>query len=271
MEKQKGQIAIISLFSIAVLTIIGGSIVTQVVFEQKKAVLEEKNRQAYYAAESGIENALQEIINSGDISTTTLTVGQAQVGIESASIGGGSSYLVPTKLYSGESSYLNLQGYNSGDAVRVCWDKAGTGIIVTYFYLDGSGVLRSNHYALNSLGSVNITGGVASSRTTSGMCGIAGTVYYADLGLPTGTPAYMLTWIAYQDEVQLAFGALGTSNFIDQSKIITSTAEISEVEGGVTRELKYSVSRTASGSFIYPPSWLTVPLYAESGITYANE
>lgn len=266
--RNQGQIAIITLFSLAVFVVISGSIVTQIVFEQKKAVLEEKSRQAYYAAESGIENALQEIIESGEVGTSTLQVGDAGVDIVTESGGGGTTFEVPNQLYPGDSYYLNLSGYTSNQ-LRICWDKSETGIVASYFYNNASNFLRTNTYAINSQGSNNISGATGSLTAVNG-CNLEGTVYYTDLSLPVGTPAYLLVWVAYQDGVQVAFEALGGSTFIAQNTIITSTAEVTENQETVARELKYSVSRTSSGSLTYPPAWLTVPIFAEGGISYGE-
>lgn len=267
--KQQGQIAIITLFSLAVFVVIGGSIVTQIVFEQKKAVLEEKSRQAYYAAESGIESALQSIINNQEVSSNPLDIGDAAVQIQAVSEGASENYVVPTQLYPGESFYLNLSGYAT-DEVRVCWDKAATGIVATYFYRNGTGVMETNTYAFNSLGSSNITNAIDSTTTNDG-CGLSGSVYSSDLSLPAGTPAYLLVWVAYQDNVQLAFQALNGETFAPQNTIITSTAKVSENEDTLTRELTYSVSQVGAETLNYPPAWLTVPVYAEGSVTYARE
>ena len=59
MHKNKGQLIIITLLLMATFALIGASVATQMVFEQRKAALEDKTQKAYYAAESGIEKAIQ--------------------------------------------------------------------------------------------------------------------------------------------------------------------------------------------------------------------
>ncbi len=179
------------------------------------------------------------------------------------------NYLVPTLLYAGESFYLNLNNYATNE-LKVCWDQAATGIVATYFYRNGTGIMQSNTYAINSLGSSNITNAVDSTTSLDG-CGLSGQVYSTNLNLPTGTPAYLLVWVAYQDNVQLAFEALNGQTFPSQNTIITSTAKVRQDNDTVTRELKYSVSQVGTEVLNYPPAWLTVPVYAEGGVTYATE
>ena len=269
--KQQGQIAIITLFSLAVFVVIGGSIVTQIVFEQKKAVLEEKSRQAYYAAESGIENALQGIINNTEINEN-FDIGEAAVIVDAVPEGASESYVVPTQLYPGESFYLNLNDY-LGESLTICWDKNSTGIVATYFYRNGTGVMESNTYAANSLlvnNFIEITNADLATTIDNG-CGLSGTVNAYDLILPIGDPAYLLVWVAYQDSVQLGFAAEAGQQLPAQNTIITSTAKVSENNDSLTRELKYSVSQVGADAINYPPVWLTVPVYAEGGVTYATE
>ncbi len=276
MRKQYGQIAIITLFSLAVFVVIGGSIVTQIIFEQKKAVLEEKSRQAYYAAESGIEKALQELINTGKLEAAQISVGKADVSIEVNTSNGGHYFSVPVSLSSGESYFLNLQNYDS-NRLRVCWDKSETGLIFSYFFRDGANVLHSESYAVNSQGSSNqyLANTPSSLRSSDGVCNLQGNVYYSDLNLPSGEPAYLLAWIIYQDGVQVAFEALDGADIIDQYTVITSTGKVAEGvgsnnDGNVIREVKYAISISGGNTFVYPPAWLTVPVYAEGGVTYRS-
>lgn len=267
--KNKGQIAIITLFSLAVFVVIGGSIVTQIIFEQRKAVLEEKSRQAYYAAESGIENALQEIYAEGAITEDSLTIGNAIVGITSNVEEGESTASAPSDLSSGEHFYLNLDGY-LGSGLTICWDKSDTGIVATYFYEDAS-ILKSNTYSFNSGDSGTPITNADNSTLSSNLCGITGPVYYVALTGLSGIPKYLLIWVAYEDNVQVAFQAEASQTFPAQYTIVTSTAQVSENSDQVTRELEYSVSRVGDTSLTYPPAWLTVPIFAQEGVTYADE
>jgi hypothetical protein len=267
--KKQGQIAIITLFSLTIFAVIGGSIVTQVVYEQKNSILQEKSRQAYYAAESGIESALQEVVENGKVDIETLDVGTAGVKISSATQEGGATYVVPGPLHAGSSYYLNLDGYSSGtNQIRICWDKADTGMIISYFYESG-GSLLANTYAYNSLGSSNLTNATAS-ISGNNQCGLLGQTYYANLTLPVGTPKYLLVWVAYQDNVEVGFQGLGGGTIEEQGTIITSTANVSESDDQIARQLKYAVSRTAANEYLYPPAWLTVPVYAGGEVTYTT-
>ncbi len=266
-NQQKGQIAIITLFSLAVFVVVGGSVVTQIIFEQKKAVLEQKSRQAYFAAESGIESALQSILTQEDVyGGSSLEVGEANVEVTASTYDSGQTFIPPSAQSSGQGYFLNLRSY-PGNRLRVCWDKADTGVVASYFYTNASARLRSNSYAFNSAGSTNITNGLQSS-SASGACGMTGTVYYYDFTLPAGTPSYFLAWTTYQDMVQFGFAGLDGHYLPAQGTIITSTAQVAENEQLVTREIKYFVSRVSGTDLLYPPVWLTTPIYSVGGVTY---
>ena len=268
LKKQQGQIAIITLFSLAVFVLVGGSVITQIIFEQKKAVLEEKSRQAYFAAESGIENALQQIATNDEI-IPSFNVGEASVSVNVADAVGGPIYKVPTTFYKGDSFFLNLEGYDSPtDLLQVCWDKLDTGIIVNYFYTGIDAPYSTNTYAYNSLGSSNIVGGV-NSTTGTNSCGLTGTVYYQNMIFPDGEPDYLIVWVAYGNDVHVAFSARNGGTIPAQGKIITSTALVQENKNKVERGLQYFVSQNADGSALkYPPSFLTMPLFSVGGVNY---
>jgi len=267
-KRNRGQIAIITLFALSVFVIIGGSVITQVIFEQRKAVIEQKSKEAYYAAESGIENALESIIAGEEVTITPLTIGTAEVELGASSLGSSTSFTVPTQMFPGEQFYLNLNDYaNSG--VRLCWDQPEASLIIMYFYTSGASYL-SNTYAFNSQGSANLVGGVASETPTSGVCGLSGSNYYSDLTLPAGTPDFLAVWVAYAESMQVAFASDDGSSLLPaQGTTITSTASVTEGENQVNRQVKYFVSSVSGGAAInYPPNFLLVPLYAVGGVTY---
>lgn len=269
-RRQVGQIAIITLFSLAIFVVVGGSIVTQIIFEQRKAVLEQKSKEAYYAAESGIENALQEILAGGSV-TETLKIGNADVGVSAQETTENTTYLVPTLLFPGQSYYLNLEGYTASDQLRVCWDKAGASLLTMLFYDTAVGNPSSYTQALNSLGSTNIVGG-ASSGTTAGGCGLAGTVYFYDLNFPAGTYSHLVVWAAYQDAIQVAFEALGAETIPSQGTVVVSTAAIEENSSdNIVREVKYFVSQVSGNNLVYPPYYLLAPVYAVGGVNFSTQ
>ena len=266
--KNRGQIAIITLFSLVVFVVIGGSIVTQIVFEQRKAVLEEKSRQAYYAAESGIENALQQIMNDESINQS-IKVGNAEVTISTELTQGSFTVEAPSLLSSGRHFYLNLDGY-LGQELKICWDEPDTGIVATYFYEEAT-LLKSNTYAFNSGATGSPITNAENSISDSNLCGLEEQVYYVDLTSLPITPKYLLIWVAYQDNVKVAFQAQNNYTFPEQYTSVSSIAQVSENSDQVTRIVEYSVSKVGNTSLTYPPAWLTVPVFAVGGVTYADK
>jgi len=265
--KKSGQIAIITLFALSVFVIIGSSVITQVIFEQRKATLEQKSKEAYFAAESGIENALESILSDGTLSSDELTIGDASVSLSQTPSGSALNFIVPTEMFPGEHFYLNLNGYTPG-SVRLCWDRPGASLIATYFYTSGGNYL-SNTYAINSNGSSNLVGGTASQVLTAGVCGLSGNNYYQNITLPAGTADFLVVWVAYADALQLAFASGdGINPLPAQGTTITSTAQVSEGENNVNRQVKYFVSSVSGSNISYPPNFLLVPVYAVGGVTY---
>ena len=266
MKKLKGQIAIISLFAVSIFVVIGTSIITQIVFEQRKASLEQKSRQAYFAAESGIEQALQDIIQSGQSSLDfSETIGNATVDVSSAPSNSSSTYKVPSPLFSGQTFPLNLRGYSVASQLRVCWNKPDSALIMNYVYTN-AGVARNNTFAVNAFGSTKIHGAPAASSGTDS-CGITGTgINYHNLTL-IGTPQYLVVWAAYADDVQVAFQGM-SDDVPAQGTVITSTANVAEDNDTVSREVKYYVSSVGTTDYVYPPDFLQVPVYAVGGVSY---
>ncbi len=119
-NKHKGQIAIIALMMMVVFGVISTSVVTQVIYEQRRASIEQRTEQAYYAAEAGIEDALQRIRSNQPISPS-LQVGDPskpiQVQVNSTDLGGdGQTYISDTQLDSGDHFFLNMRSY-AGDTM----------------------------------------------------------------------------------------------------------------------------------------------------------
>lgn len=266
LKKLSGQIAIITLFSLAVFVVVGGSVITQIIFEQKKAVLEEKSRQAYFAAESGIENALQQIATNDQI-IPSFDVGEANVEVSVSNVEGGNTFVLPTKFFPGDSFFLNLEGYTSPfNPLRVCWDKPDTGIIISYFYTQ-NGAMRTNTYAYNSSGSNNIANADQAYVGTNS-CGLSGAINYANFGTPD-TPQYLIVWVAYGSQVQVSFQIRGLQPIPSQGKLITSTADVVQDKNKVERQVKYFVSQMGDNSNLkYPPSFLTMPLFTVGSVNY---
>ena len=269
-HRSSGQIVIITLLLLGTFAAIAASVITQVVFEQKKAILEEKTQKAYYAAESGIENALKQIQTSttNELTNTELTIGEggtsksALVSLTKNNEGDSVTFIVPTVLNSGEPFNVNLTGYTD-TALTVCWDKAGTSISASLLYTVG-GTAKNAFYAANSTAgqSPKIGNATTASAISGSKCGLA-SGYYVDLTLPSSASfVYMTIWPLYQEKVQVAFeGPL--VNLPKQGVTIKSQAQVTELSSKVTRSVRYFQSLTS-----YLPDYLFSGLYAGGGVIY---
>ena len=198
-KKRSGQLIIITLLLLATFALVGASVTTQMVFEQKKAALEEKTQKAYYAAESGIEKAIQSLNRDEDISTNKVNITlDTSYQLGSTQAGGGQTFSLPGMTSNpGQPLYLDLTGY-TGDALTVCWDTDLSSIQATLMYVDGSSVAHLAHFAANATVSQNpqINGSGVISATPGSNCGMAG-IYYATLtfNLPLGAVPNFITII----------------------------------------------------------------------------
>jgi type II secretory pathway pseudopilin PulG len=269
-KTQAGQVVLIALILLGSLGLIGVSIATQTVLEQRKAVLEEKTQKAYYAAESGIEQALKQIKDdssfSGEIPLSDIGGADASVQVNEAA--SGQNFNIGVQLNSGEPFYFNLQGYSAANNLTFCWDKAGTSFIATLHYTEAT-TRKTYYYLFNTTAgqSPRISAGTGNPATTvsaganGSACGFSG--YQYTLTFPAGvTNDYLVIWPLYQNQVRIGFNG-GSSSLPQQGKIITSTGTIEELDGTITRRLKFFQSIRD-----YPSSFLQMPFYVRGGITF---
>lgn len=259
-NKRSGQIVIITLLMLATFTVIGASVVTQMVFEQRKAVLEEKTQQSYYAAESGIEEALKRI-QQGQSATTEFALGGANVKVDSTTAGGGEAFNIGLILNSGEVFYLDLTDY-TGSSLRVCWDKADVSALLTLFYVSGTAT-KIYTYTVNTSASQNpkIQGGATAVAGAS--CGMSGGYYY-DLGLPAATSYnYLVVRPLYQDAVKVAFNAATGAILPNQGETISSQGSVADFDSQVVRRVRLFQSGRK-----YTPFYFLQPFYGAGGVSY---
>lgn len=263
---------IITLLILGVFSVIGASVVTQVIYEQKKATLEQKSKEAYYAAESGIEDALKKILE-GDNPDGSINVGRANVDVSTNIQSGQTHFTLPVKLNSGEGFIFNLNGYNQNQ-VRLCWDKPNTSFVAAHYYTDNGVRKLYRAYVINSSASqnprfINGTSGVSSGCAN----GEITTNYSTTLALPTIIPTvnhnYLVLFPAYQNEVGVVFNSINNATFPAQGTKITSQAQVQELDNQIVRELNYFISVTSAGSNAYAPLYFMQPVYVLGGITYA--
>ncbi len=259
-KRQSGQIVIITLLMLATFTVIGASVVTQMVFEQRKAALEEKTQKSYYAAESGIEEALKRI-QQGQSAATEFALGGANVKVDSETAGGGAAFNIGLSLNSGEVFYLDLTGY-TGSSLRVCWDKADTSVLITLFYVSAA-AKKKYTYAVNTTAAQNPKIQGADTAVAGASCGMTGGYYY-DLGLPTATSYdYLVVRPLYQDVVRIAFNAAGGAILPDQGETISSQGSVADLESQVVRRVRLFQSGRK-----YAPFYLIQPFYGSGGVSY---
>ncbi|MFA6005769.1 MAG: hypothetical protein WC775_04775 [Patescibacteria group bacterium] len=264
LRKNSGQLIIITLLLLATFALVGASVTTQMVFEQKKATLEDKTQKAYFAAESGIEKAIQSLESGAGIPGTT-TVGTATVNVSSSSAGGGQTFSLPgVTLNPGQPLYVDLTGY-TGTTITVCWGTSTSSIQSTLLYTNTiSETTYLAHYAFNSTGGQNpqINGGTTASYGSA--CGLSN-MYFSTITLPVGTYLYSyMTIVPLYAATGISIQSSGAgANFPVQGSYITSTASVQELDTQVVRRIKYFYS-TAH----YPPYYLMYSFFGAGGVSY---
>lgn len=258
-NKNKGQLIIITLLLMATFALIGASVATQMVFEQRKATLEDKTQKAYYAAESGIEKAIQNLELQVPV-PGQMSVGQATVDLSTTAAGNSQNFSLPgVTLNPGQPLYLNLAGYAT-NTLYICWPNALSSIQATLVYTE-TGVSRMTHYAFNAdpPATPSISGGTTA--TFGNGCG-SSNVYVATVDLPAGVYDYM-TIIPMYASTGILVGASGINNLPSQGTEISSTAQVPELDTNITRRVKYFYS-----SVRYPPYYLLYSFFSGGGVSY---
>lgn len=280
-KNQTGQIMIIAVIMIGVFVAIGASVATQVLFEQRKAILEEKTQKAYYAAESGVEQALQKLYQGQNPDGTNIQIDKSSVDITTGTDPGSQSIKVFKTLASGEGYSLDLSGY-SGSEIDICWDKPDVSFIATLVYTDSALLTKRNiNYAVNTNSTQDnkIAGsGTYDQSTTPQVISTSTCGSFVDsesspvsfkitLGLPINDFApldFLTIWPLYTGDVQFYFSAPIGNNFPSQGTFIDATAEIKEGENKVVRTVHYFKSSIST-----PPIYLFSPLFGTGPVNFA--
>ncbi len=263
-NNRRGQIAIIALMMMVVFGVISTSVVTQVIYEQRRASIEQRTEQAYYAAEAGIEDALQRIRSNLPISSS-VQVGDPskpiQVRVNSTDLGGdGQTYLSDTILDSGDHFFLNMRSY-VGDTMEICWSSPNNAAIQVVFYyqdLSTTGAGQDSYFVNPGIARFRYEPPVPDTLIEDQSCSIGGypdSTGVIDLGIAAGskTPDFIAVWIWYGSVSGMAF--IGDQNIPIQGKNVTATAYVTEQGTNVTRRITYFIS-----SRNYPPAWLFMGL-----------
>ena len=191
-----GQIALVVLIISAIIMTVGLSVSKKSVLETKITADEESLKQAFNAAESGIDYYL------GTGITGFTSADKSQAAVTTNSIGGGNSYVNLNKLIlRNNDSYTWLMGHrvdgsldptvamNGLTGLTVCVDDAFNGAVkADYFYTNGGnyGVLRTGFNTGNGP-----VGGYTDNAFPGG-CPAVGGMKAASFNVPAGTPILLV-------------------------------------------------------------------------------
>ena len=263
--KQKGQVVIIAALLMSIFAVIGASVATQMVYEQRRAKTEEKSQKAYYAAESAMEDALR-LLKHGSYTNKSYLFDDVGVNTSSTTIGNSTIIDFSSQnisVNSGENIPVDLTAY-TGSSLIICWNEAQTSILAQLYYTTASGEYRMYPFVYNSTAFQNPKIQNANTAFVSLGCGKSGW-YNATLSLTSisdyAQPDFIAVWILYTDGVSIALE--GDQNIPEQGKIINSTATIPELSNTVTRRLKYYITNRT-----FPPMAMMFGVFNGGGVSF---
>lgn len=243
-NKNKGQVALVVLIISAIIMTIGLSVSKKSVLETKITTDEESLKQAFNAAESGIDYYL----GTGITSFTSTDKSQAEV--RTSSIGGGRASVNLDKLIlRNNDSYTWFIGHrddgsldpgsnmNGLSSVSVCVDNAFNGALkVDYFYMSGGNynVLRGGY----NVGNVPVSG--FTNNAFSGGCS-AGGMKSISFNVPPATTPLLLVVKPINDDTHIVVDATGGGNFPSQGVQISSTGTAAQVSRKINIINQYQI------------------------------
>ncbi|MBW6441754.1 hypothetical protein K0B04_02480 [Patescibacteria group bacterium] len=176
-NKQKGQTLVIVIVVMVLALSVGVTISSRYIKTLRDLSESDNSSRALAVAEAAIENilmvpdeTLKEYIDTGICDTCTLEISgennyRARADVE-LSYAGLSDDLYIIKVNEGEVYQLNLNGYNTGSTVGVCWDSMSP-VYASYIY-EQSGVFSSEIYAYNPIGYSGTTNGYLEAESLYG-------------------------------------------------------------------------------------------------------
>ena len=242
--KQKGQVVIIAALLMSIFAIIGASVATQMVYEQRRAKIEEKSQKAYYAAESAMEDALK-LLKNGSYTNKQYSLDGVVVNTTSSLVGNSLIFDLAAQnvtISSGESVMVDLVGY-TGTSVTICWNSASASIFAHIYYTTTGGEYAMFPFSVNASASQSPKIENAYTASIGNSCGKTGwynTTFTLAAISDIATPDFLALFMLYDDGVSVALE--GDQNLPAQGKIISSTATIPELNNTVTRQLKYYIT-----------------------------
>ncbi len=245
-EKSKGQVALIVLIVSAIVMTIGLSVSKKSTVDTKITTDQELLKQAFNAAESGIDYYLvtgrTDYVASDNKSTATVKINE---------IGGGSqTFDLDEVTLRNHSSYTWLVGHHddgsidtsvnmAGSTFNVCVNNNFNGALkVDYFYLSGTTywVYRSG-FNVSTGGRVS---GFDNVNPTDNSCS-SGRKSIPLSGLPSGTPL-LLVIKPIEGDTNIVVVANGGNSFPDQALEISSTGKAGDVSAGATANASRTIN-----------------------------
>jgi hypothetical protein len=240
-KKLNGQIALIVLIISAVIMTIGLSVSKRSVVETKITTDDELLKQAFNAAESGVDYFLgtgaTNFTASDSRSQASVQVNQVGGGSDTVNLGGitlrnnnNYTWLVGHKADGSIDMATNMGGVTG---LTVCVESGFAGAVkVDYFYVNGGnyGVYRAGF---------NVGVGTVSGYTTPvmGSCSVSGMRSIA-LNIPVGVTPLLLVVKPIADDTGIAVVASGGPKFPTQAAEISSTGKA----GGTTAQVSRKVN-----------------------------
>lgn len=254
-----GQMLVIALLIASVMGIIGASVATQVVNEQRRIRIEERTQRAFTAAESGLERAIEELSNNpaAYASATPFTIDGVSVVLTRRNIDTtGGYFLYPLKFNSGDSAFFSFISdgpspsyYNQQS--KLCVSSNNTAVVGHVFHKVGTTTQMNTFVAQR--GTVFDGAGVTAGETS--VSAIAncpsGTTWSTPLPTQGQNSDFMVFWVYKKNTTEETSVAVhGNGTLPAQGKIVTATASVKGDNGNTTvrRVRRYLSNRR------YPPS-----------------
>ena len=243
-SSQSGQIAVVVLLIMVVLLTIGLSLAARTTQELFLSGQQSDSARVFNAAESGIEEALRDVSDSGTLMVDGISVAYSV----------NDSSVLETRIVEGSSVHLNLSGYTS--PITIDWAKEANcsdraSFVATLFY-DTAGETMTKQIAFGPScdgHSDNFTNASTTTGTYFHRYVIAGT------DIPTGTTFMRLQPVYADTDLKIA----GSPGFPTQYHVISSRATYPE--GNEERNIQ--VSRTLPAA----PAYMDYALYSGGSIT----
>jgi hypothetical protein len=239
-SNNRGQIALVILVISAIIMTIGLSVSKKTVVETKITTDEEQLKQAFNAAESGIDNYL----GTGR-KTFTASDNKSEANVETGPVGGGSNIVnMGILTLRNNESYTWLVGHNTDGSINpgeyvgttnltLCVDVGFTGALkVDYFSQTGDGSYQVTRLGYNVV-TANVVNGYTQLTNPATACpGFTGTRTISLDALPyTGMVPLLLAVKPIRGDTHIVVMATAGAQFPAQGEEIKSTGTAGDISG----------------------------------------